>query len=327
MPHKSTKFLNNSKYIFGETHMNEAINVQIVSKGRFADKVVDAHHREVGFVQSGYIYRFAESKEDKNKKDDKKKGIAWFRMQKTDEIGKDKRKYLLFFGDETEPCAYVDTYNDVYDIAGGNYVCSIEHNTLLMLLTVFLLALILTISIAVFFTGDILLQTAYWTDDIDSVYLSITDDDQEWDGDAAVTELDIFGINETITDDDGNIIETKRKDKIIYPGLEGEYQFKIENVSNMALFYDPSFMDVNEFDIPMRFKLKQGNDYIVGSQEEWATIDELKVETQKLMPERKHLYTLEWKWLELDDQKDTEIGMEELAQYEFTININFRSAY
>lgn len=300
----------------------ETNNVQKVKKGRLSDKVVDAHHREIGFVHGGYIYKLLE--------DDKKHGEAWLRMQKTDEIGKNKRKYLLFFGDETEPCAYVDAYNDVYDMTGENYICSIERSSFLLLLLLFFLGIFIFTSVAIFFTGDLLLQTAYWSSEIDSISLNITDDMQTWNPDSEpgmATELDIFGLDETITDDDGNIIETKRRDHIVYPGLSGEYQFKLENVCDMALLYEAEFSEVNKYDIPMRFKLKLDGDYIAGSKDKWVTVEELNTETQKLMPERKDVYTLEWIWLETDDEHDTQLGIEAIAEYEFTITINCRSAY
>lgn len=299
----------------------EVNNVQKIKKGRLCDKVVDAHHREIGFVKDGYIYKLLE--------DDKKHGEAWLRMQKTDEIGKNKRKYLLFFGDETEPCAYVDAYNDVYDITGENYLCSIERSAFLMLLLLFVLGVFIFTSIAIFFTGDLLLQNAYWSSEIDSIDLSISDDMKTWDPDnpEMVAELDIFGFKQDVSGTEEEIIENQKREDIVWPGATGEYQFKLENTCKMALLYDVKFSEENKYDVPMRFRLKLDGDYVAGSKDVWLTAEELNVETQKLMPERKDVYTLEWTWLEEDDEHDTKLGAEAIAEYTFVITIDCRSAY
>lgn len=296
-------------------------NAKRVKRTRLSDKIVDAHHREIGFLKDGYIYKALE--------DNKKYGEAWLRMQKTDEIGKNKRKYLLFFGDETEPCAYVDAYNDVYDITGENYFCSIERNSFLVLLLVFFLCVLVFTSIAIFFTGDLLLKNAYWSSEIDTVTLSVTDDMMAWDSNEPNVEadLDIFGFKQNVTETEDEIIENKKREDLVWPGATGEYQFKLENVCDKALLYEAEFSEENEYSVPMRFKLKLDGEYAAGSEDEWVTADELNTETQKLMPNRKDVYTLEWIWLEEDDEYDTKLGSEAIAEYKFTITINCRSAY
>lgn len=296
-------------------------NAKKMKRTRLSDKAVDAHHREIGFVKDGYIYKFLEN--------DKKNGEAWLRMQKTDEIGKKKRKYLLFFGDETEPCAYVDTYNDTYDITGENYLFSIERSAFLMLLLLFFLSVFVVTSIAIFFTGDLLLQNAYWSSEIDSIDLSITDGMKEWDPDnpGVITELDIFGFEQDVTDTEDEIIETKKKEDLVWPGATGEYQFKLENVCKKALLYKAKFSEENEYSVPMKFRLKLDGEYVAGAEDKWVNADELNTETQKLMPDRKDIYTLEWIWLEEDDEYDTKLGAEAIAEYKFTITIDCCSAY
>ena len=89
--------------------MENAVDTRKVNRSLFAWRVVDVHNDEFGFAQNDVIYTYVTDSTTKAK------GTAWLRMQKTGEKGPDRRKYFLFFADETESCAYVDKHNDVYD--------------------------------------------------------------------------------------------------------------------------------------------------------------------------------------------------------------------
>ena len=61
---------------------------------------------------------------------------------------------------------------------------------------------------------------------------------------------------------DGGIVSTEwnifgkyKDDKVIYPGKKGEYYFELINKNSKALNIDINLDEVNEYSIPMIFKL------------------------------------------------------------------------
>lgn len=123
---------------------------------------------------------------------------------------------------------------------------------------------------------------------------------------------------------DFNDLKNKR---VIYPGLEGQYQFLVTNTGGVPLFYKLSFSEKNPYDIPLRFKLKQGKKYVVGGDNTWVTIDKLNTEFARIEKGEEIIYTLEWKWIELNDEHDTALGTAAVANYEFTVKVDFEAAY
>ena len=132
--------------------MEYAIDTRKVNRSLFAYRVVDVHNDEFGFAQDGVIYTYAVDS------DSKTKGVTWLRMQKTGEKGPDRRKYFLFFGDETEYSAIVDKHNDIYDLE-GNYIASLIRSRFILFLLLFIGIIIFLTGLAVYLGGSMIMDT------------------------------------------------------------------------------------------------------------------------------------------------------------------------
>ena len=69
----------------------------------------------------------------------------------------------------------------------------------------------------------------------------------------------------------------------------------------------------------MKYKLKLGNVYIAGDENNWVSYDELKRTNINLSKSNKHTYYLEWKWVSSDN--DTNVGKTINAGYNLSIEI------
>jgi hypothetical protein len=92
--------------------------------------------------------------------------------------------------------------------------------------------------------------------------------------------------------------DTKR----IAPGMKGSYTFTVDNSkNNNQTNYFVNFVAYDSLPedskIPMRFKLKADNNYIVGSDEIWHSLDELN-HSSTLKAKTAVTYTLYWYWPE-----------------------------
>lgn len=121
--------------------------------------------------------------------------------------------------------------------------------------------------------------------------------------------------------DNINLFKTtnSKGEKIIYPGETGKYDFIIENVDMIPIYYKISISDDNKNNINMKYKLKQNNVYVVGNEDVYENIEKLNLQEIKIMEKAKALYTLEWKWEETE--KDLELGKQGLATYRIYIDI------
>lgn len=160
--------------------MEYAINTRKVNRSLFAYRVVDIHNDEFGFAQDGVIYTYATDVKAKTK------GVTWLRMQKTGETGPDRRKYFLFFADETEASAYVDKHNDIYDM-DGNYVASLVRSKFIIFLVLFVAAVIFFTGLAVYLGGSMIMDTTSPFSEDKTIHIS----DQNDKGDKGSEETDI----------------------------------------------------------------------------------------------------------------------------------------
>lgn len=110
------------------------------------------------------------------------------------------------------------------------------------------------------------------------------------------------------------------KNDVIAPGTDNTYQFIIRNKNEFAIIYDLDINETNEYDINMKFRLKQNGEYILGSDNEWVTAEDLKQSEVILAHESYNVYTLDWKWFE--SKNDTIIGENIESNYKLDINFN-----
>lgn len=121
-----------------------------------------------------------------------------------------------------------------------------------------------------------------------------------------------------------NIFDIKKIDgtKIIYPMANGSYNFSIQNNLKTDAIYQLIFTEENANDINMRYKLKVGNIYIRGNKEEYVTADELEIEDMIVPKGSTNVFTLEWCWIN-DNENDTYVAsLEEDQSYTINLVIN-----
>ncbi len=107
-----------------------------------------------------------------------------------------------------------------------------------------------------------------------------------------------------------------KMEEVIAPGSSNSYSFVIKNNSDCDLTYSLTFLEKNEFDINMKYRLKKNDEYII---EDWVSGDELVSDEEVLNSGKEDKYLLEWKWF--DNYNDTSVGAVEEANYSLSIEI------
>lgn len=159
-------------------------------------------------------------------------------------------------------------------------------------------------------------QTTQGSTSKDDVNLEETEDDIDniklvkvsWNGKEVTknTELDIFK-NEKFNGQ-----------KIIAPGSKGSATFCVENTSNTEMICNLKFTEETETPINMRYRLKVDNKYVVGRENKYEEIKDLKLQNILMAKKSINMYTIEWYWLDSDEQ-DTEVGTKNENQF-YTLN-------
>jgi len=109
-------------------------------------------------------------------------------------------------------------------------------------------------------------------------------------------------------------------DKMIAPGSAGTYNFVIRGMNDAINFkYKIEFKDSFSEKINMKFRLKQDGKYLEKNGEEWVDLSQINVYDLPLNGLDEHCYTLEWKWMDSED--DTQSGING-DYYTLLININ-----
>lgn len=119
-----------------------------------------------------------------------------------------------------------------------------------------------------------------------------------------------------------NILENTFGEKLLYPGASGQYGFVVDNKTARAMFYNIILSDVNEQNIPIRYRLKANNLYVAGSKNDWVTMDEIDIDNVYLSRFSSVVYHIEWQWfMDEDDELDSNIG-NQLSLYYIELKVN-----
>ena len=105
-------------------------------------------------------------------------------------------------------------------------------------------------------------------------------------------------------------------EEMIAPGSTNEYHFVVKNETDCRMEYSLDFIEENDFQINMKYRLKKGEDYL---QKSWVSIDELEDVVGQFDESEEDEYFLEWKWFESDN--DTVIGSNIESSYHLSIDI------
>ena len=119
------------------------------------------------------------------------------------------------------------------------------------------------------------------------------------------TNLDIFSKTEHTMD--GKIA----------PESSGEYKFTVSNSTDYKLKYNISFIETNNYNINIKYKLKKNGTYIIDS---YVSASEMNIDDMNLIVGENDTYYLEWKWV--SSSNDTSIGEIIGANYGLKIEVN-----
>lgn len=109
----------------------------------------------------------------------------------------------------------------------------------------------------------------------------------------------------------------------IAPESSNTYEFIVRNNTSTNVKYKIEFMEENANNINMKFRLKRGNEYVVGNDTTWVRYADLDLEGILLNSSSDHTYYLEWKWFSSDN--DTAIGANPSSKYKLNIVISAES--
>ena len=112
----------------------------------------------------------------------------------------------------------------------------------------------------------------------------------------------------------------------IAPGVSNSYDFKVHNEPKNSIRYNVQFEEESEYPVNMKYRLRRGNEYLVGSETTWVSVGELTVAALKILStDGVDTYTLDWKWPYEDgvDDADTNAGKNMTSEYNLGIKINF----
>lgn len=112
-------------------------------------------------------------------------------------------------------------------------------------------------------------------------------------------------------------------DNIIAPESTNVYQFAIKNNTSFDILYDMNYFEENDYGINMRYRLKRSSDYLIGSETEWVSYDNLMTHGISLKKGVIDIYYLEWKWF--SGENDTAIGENADSKYALKINIKAKA--
>ncbi len=129
------------------------------------------------------------------------------------------------------------------------------------------------------------------------------------------TEASVDLFKNTYTNADGEItVESANGGKVIAPGTSNDYEFTIKNTGNISLDYTlvlDGVFKISDLDLPFYVRLRHGDTWIVGGENEWIHMDELDkvIEDATLPRDKADTYHFEWMWpYEADDEANKLIG-------------------
>lgn len=77
-----------------------------------------------------------------------------------------------------------------------------------------------------------------------------------------------------------------------------------------------------EYNINLKYRLRRNGSYVVGSDDNWVSANELKTEFKNLKTSNYDSFELDWKWFD-DDANDTTIGQNMTSEYKLNIRFYF----
>ena len=156
--------------------------------------------------------------------------------------------------------------------------------------------------------------------------LETSDGEVVWEKDTQIEIFRTFYENEN-----GEVtVQSSNGDRIIAPGTENSYTFKLKNTGRYAIDYNvdmESFLGAVATDIPIEVRISRfDGEWLVGSADEYVNLNDFHAVDSGTVAAGNYIYyTLDWRWpFESDDVVDTSLGDLTLEQ-EFSFSIELHT--
>lgn len=146
-------------------------------------------------------------------------------------------------------------------------------------------------------------------------------------------DKDVLGIV-YVDDKNGNYIYQQRLEIFtnaafnyttkIAPGVSNTYNFVVHNSVNTDIKYYIEMYEESEYKVNLKYRLKNGDNYVVGNDATWVSVDELQTAMKELGKGSSDQYSLDWKWFD-DDLNDNIAGKNMESEYKLNIRIYFEA--
>ena len=140
----------------------------------------------------------------------------------------------------------------------------------------------------------------------------VVDENGNW---LTQTTVEIFHV--TYDNETGEVsVNSSEGDRLIAPGTENSYTFKLKNTGEVAIDYEmfiDAYITPNDVKIPVEVRLNRFDGWwLVGGNDEWEEVTELDsvYDTYTVGTMCHTYYTLDWRWPfeSGDDEYDTSLG-------------------
>ena len=106
----------------------------------------------------------------------------------------------------------------------------------------------------------------------------------------------------------------------VAPGVSNTYHFVVHNSNDLDVRYYMEMYEESEYRVNLKYRLKNNDGYVIGSDTQWVTANELRTSFKDLNKGISDNYSLEWKWFD-DDNNDNLAGKN--MESEYKLNIRF----
>lgn len=111
----------------------------------------------------------------------------------------------------------------------------------------------------------------------------------------------------------------------IAPGVQNTYHFVVHNSSNLNLKYYIEMYEESEYQVNLRYRLKRNENFVIGNDSTWVTVDELKTKLEYISLGSSDSYSLDWKWFDNENNTDTIAGENMRSLYKLNIRFHFEA--